>query len=248
MSTATNLSQLSYASFYLPPLTFGYLSFEGNNPLLPYLTQIPIEIPIYDLEPIHVFWFLTALTFLGAMQIHGVSRAIYGREGPEQRPKQKTVQIRHTLAFVLNTDAQNIPMVPCRLAHSNLGHELLKDAAQGRSRVKTGVIQLKEIGLMVTWSRVPWLLYFIPMSLHRLWGRVAFIALGAALYLDTGEYAAFVLFAALFVLLFREVIWAPIPSHFNTNALDDRFTPEYQLHDPDREELSRPRIQTGESK
>ncbi len=83
------------------------------------------------------------------------------------------------------------------------------------------------------------------MGLHRLWGRVAFVSLGASLYLGTGSYAAFVLFAALFVLLFRKVIWVPLPPIFNTDALDDRFTPEYQLHGVDREDQSRPRLQTG---
>lgn len=247
MSAVTSLGRLSYASFYLPPLTFGYLSFEDNNPLLTYLTQIHINIPIQGLEPIYVFWFLTAFTFLGGMQVHGVSRTIYGLGGPEERPKQKSVQIRHSLAFALGTDAENIPVVPCRLAHSNISRELVKDVVNGRNRLKTGLIQLREIGLMFTWSKVPRFMYFIPMGLHRFLGRVAFVVLGVALYLGAGSYAAFVLFAALFVLLFRKVIWAPLPPVFNTDALEDKFSPEYQLHDADREELSRPRIQTGES-
>lgn len=241
MSAATGVGQLSYASFYLPPLTFGYLSFGDNNPLLSYFTHIPLDVP--GLKPIHAFWFLTAFTFLGAMQLHGVSRAIYGRKGPEERPKQKTVQIRHSLAFALGTDVDNIPVVPCRLAHSNLGREIFRDVTQGQNRLETALIQLKEMGRMVTWSKVPRLLYFVPMGLHRLWGRVAFAALGVALYLGAGNYTAFVLFAALFILLFRKFIWLPLPFVFNTDALDERFTPEYQLQDPDREESHQPRIQ-----
>ncbi|WP_162989886.1 hypothetical protein [Natronorubrum halophilum] len=231
MSAATNLGQLSYASFYLPPLTFGYLSFEDNNPFITYIAQINFEILIFSLKPIHAFWFLTAFTFLGAMQAHGVARAIYGPDGPEKRPKHKTIHIRHSLSFVLGTDAENIPVIPCRLAHRGLIRELLRDINQDRNQLKASFKQFKEIGLMLTLSKIPRVLYFTPMGLHRLSGRVAFIALGAVLYFGRGSYVAFVLFAALFVLLFRKIIWAPLPTVLNTDGLDDRFTAEYQSND-----------------
>lgn len=242
MSTPHSLGQLSYASFYLPPLAFGYLSLESNNPLLPYLPQFHSPTPIGGPEPIHLFWFLTAFTFLGAMQVHGVSRAIYGNIGPEKRPKHKSVHIRHSLAIVLGTDAENIPVVPCRLAHSNIVLEFLKDLVHGRERCKTGFNQLKEIGSMVTLSRTPRILYFVPMGLHRYLGIVSFVALGTALFLGAGGYAAFILIAALFVLLFRKYIWAPIPPVFNKEGLDERFRPEYELPATDGEQAFRPRI------
>jgi len=247
MASPTSLGQLSYASLYLAPLTFGYLSFEENNPLIPYLPDLISNVPIQGYRPIHVFWFLTAFTFLGGMQSHGVFRAIYGPNGPDERPKHGTVQIRHSLAFVLGIDANKIPMMPCRLAHSNLTRELMKDVTQNRNRLKTGINQLKQIGSMLTLSMVPRTMYFIPMGLHRFWSRVAFLTIGAAIYLGGGSYTSLILFSSLFVLLFRKIIWAPLPDVFNTDALDDRFKPEYQIHQTDRERRSQSRIQTEES-
>lgn len=247
MCAATSLGQLSYASFYLPPLTFGYLSVTDNNPLIAYLNNAPIDMPFISLEPTHFFWFLTAFTFLGAMQVHGVTRAIYGREGPGVRPKQKTVQVRHSLAFALGTDADNIPVVPCRLIHSNIGREILKDIEQDRDRLKTAIQQLMEIGSLMSWKKLPRFLYFIPMGLHRFFGKVAFGALASVIYLGAGGYATLLLFAALFVLLFRKVIWTPLPPIFNQEALDDRFIPEYRVVDIEGEDKPRPRIQPTRS-
>ncbi|WP_226013587.1 hypothetical protein [Halomicrobium salinisoli] len=249
MSGAISLGQLSYASFYLPSLAFGYLSIKENNSLLPYLTQVQFQLPIQGLKPIHVFWFLTAFTFLGAMETHGVARAIYGPNGPTERPKDKTVQIRHTLAITLGADVEEIPILACRLWKKGLitgiPMELAKDLAQGRSRVILGITQWREIGLMVlNREKIARVMYFIPMGLLQFWGRVAFLALGTAIYLGAGTYAAFVLFAALFVLLFRNLIWAPIPPVFNSAALDDRFDPEYKIHNESGDKKSEQRIRT----
>lgn len=241
MVAGTSLGQLTYASFYLGPLSFGYLSLPENNAIIQYLPVI--QHPFHSLDPIHLFWFLTAFTFLGAMQVHGAVKVIYGPEGPAKRPKHNTVQIRHSLAFALGVDAEEIPVTPIRLATSNIAKEWLRDINQGRTRVRRGLRELGEIGLMVTRGKYLRFAYFIPMGVHRFLSRIAFLAIAATLYFGASGYAGFVLFAGLFVLHFRNWVWAPFPPVFNSDALDDRFNPEYVVHDPDREE-PRPRIRS----
>lgn len=246
MSSTSNLGKSSYASFYLAPLTFGYLSFEENNPLLQYIETIRVNLLIEGLEVVHIFWVFTAFTFLGAMQVHGVSRAIYGPAGPAERPKHKVVQIRHSLAFVLQTDVDNIPVIPCHLVYIGFTG-ILKEFLRNRSLLEAGYQQLIELRKLVTWSTVPSILYFVPLSAHKLMTKAAFLSLGFALYLRSGGYPAFVLFAALFLFLFRKTVWAPLPDVFNTEALEERFTPEYELHNPERACTSQARIQSENS-
>jgi cytochrome bd-type quinol oxidase subunit 2 len=244
MVAGTSLGQLTYASFYLSSLTFGYLSFPDNNPLVSYPPTI--NHPVQFLQSIHLFWFLTAFTFLGAMQVHGAAYALYGPNGPSERPKHNTVQIRHSLAFALGAAPGKIPVVPCRLATSNIGQELLKDLLQDRNRVGRGFRGIGDIGLMMTWGRFLRFLYFVPMGLHRTLSRAALIALAASLWIAGGKYVGFVLLAALFVLHFRSIVWAPFPRVMNSDALDDRFTPEYLVNQPVEkpEDEVRPRIET----
>lgn len=239
MVAGTSLGQLTYASLYLPPLSFGYLSFPENNAILQYLPTF--QHPFHSLAPIHFFWFLTAFTFLGAMQVHGAARVIYGPWGPVNRPKHNTVQVRHTLAFAVGVDAEDIPVTPIRLATSNIAKEWLRDITQGRNRVRRGIRDLGEIGLMVTREKFLRFAYFIPMGVHRFLSRIALLAIATSLYLGSSGYTGFVLLAGLFVLHFRNWVWAPFPPLFNSDALVDRFNPEYVVHDPDREE-PRPRI------
>lgn len=240
MPSGTSLGEVTYASLYLSPLAFGYLSFEEKNPFIAYF-----DVPISLIDPIQVFWLFTAISFLGAMQTHGALRAIFGPGGPEKRPKHNTVFFRHSLAFILRTRAEAIPVVPCRLAHNPA--RILTDVVYGRNRLEIALVQLKEIGRMITLRRVPRIVYFLPMGFHRLLSKIAFIALGAALYLGTTSYVAFVLFTALFVLLFRKIIWLPFPPVYDDEGLKDRFVPEYQLHESSQREVSSPRIQGQDS-
>lgn len=179
MSAASgSIGQLSYGSFYLPSIAFGYLSTQPNYPLLQYIP--PVLGPPF--EPVHLFYILTALAFLGAMQVHGIARAIYGPKGPTSRPKQKTVQVRHELAIVLGEDAENIPIVPCCIAHRGFGAEFLDyvvywcrkflyslpmDAREKRRlgnrfgpvpprhRLEIGVEQLVEFRSLLKWRQLP---------------------------------------------------------------------------------------------
>lgn len=99
MSTAGgSVGELLYGSFYLPAVAFGYLSTHPGNEFHQYIANI--NVPLVAIDPSHLLYILyslTAISFLGAIQAHGITRAIYGPDGPSDRPKNGTVQIRHQL-------------------------------------------------------------------------------------------------------------------------------------------------------
>lgn len=251
-----SIGQLSYGSFYVSSLAFGYFSTQQDNPLLQFIPHTNLPGP--TLEPIYLFYALTAVAFLGAVEAHGIARAIYGPEGPTARPKHKTVQVKHELAIVLGVNADKIPVVPCRIAHRGFVAEFLDyivyrsrkllyspsmkprekrlfmkhfGTVPPRHRLEIGVEQLTEFRSLLKWRQLPRVIYFAPLGLLKYMMWLSFAALIAFAVLGTASYAILLLILAHVALLFRNLFWAPIPDYINADAVDDRFVPEYKMHD-----------------
>ena len=107
--TPGGIGQVSYSSLYLSPLAWGYL----------YTTDLPPQLatlPVIDFLPLELtLLLLTGFTFLGAIQAHGIGRAVYGPDGPITKPKANEVQVRHEFAIIFDVDVEDVPVVPCRL-------------------------------------------------------------------------------------------------------------------------------------
>lgn len=231
MSAAVgSVGQLSYGSFYLSSLAFGYLSIQPANSLSVIFPQVPLLGPM--LEPVYLFYFLTAVAFLGAVQAHGIARAVYGPDGPTVRPKHETVQIRHELAVVLGVDAEDIPITPCRIAQRGVMSETLRlmaGSTSTRHRLKSGIEQCLELRALLRWWKVPRVIYFIPMGVLKYLTWVSFLALVGFTVFGTTSYVAVLLLFAHIILIFRKLLWFPIPNYRNADALDDRFVAEYEI-------------------
>lgn len=253
MCAATSLGQLSYASFYLPTLGFGALATVQEHPFIQYMPQLPL--PGLELGPRLLFYTLAGISFLGAMQAHGLARAIYGPEGPVARPKHKTTQIQHSLAIILKKDAEEIPIVPCRIACQGITQTTLlylryrglkflyphsaAPATQRRFEKRFGSIPPRhqlEIGVeqLVTeakswsWRVYPRFAYFAPMGLLKILTWLSLILLVGLGVLSSVSYAVLLLILAHAVLLFRGWVWRSFPDYIHHDAIDDRFTAEYE--------------------
>jgi len=187
--------------------------------------------------------------------MHGIARAIYGPDGPSERPKHKSIQIQHGLAIILGIDPDQVPLVPCRIAHRGFIQELLsywffwsnnviaslpKSSAVRREndhligetppqhRLQIGIKQLLEFSQGLSWRMAPRIIYFLPLWLLRRLTLVSLTSLVAYGLLSSVSYPVFLLVLAHVVLLFRKHFWAPIPSYTSPEALDNRFTAEYE--------------------
>jgi len=251
-----SVGELSYGSFYLPAVAFGYLSTQPGSALLQYLARI--NYPLVTIEPGHllyVLYVLTGVSFLGAIQAHGIARAIYGPGGPADRPKHKIAQIQHELAIILGIEPDQVPIVPCRIAQRGFIPELLSyvlylsntviatlpkssperqqvehllDDTPPRHRLEIGIQQLGEFYKVLRWRMTPRILYFLPMGILRRLTWISLVTLVAFGVLSSFSHALLLLILAHVVLLFRNFFWAPIPSYTNQDALNDRFTAEYK--------------------
>jgi hypothetical protein len=257
MSTAGgSVGELSYGSFYLSTAAFGYLSTQSGSEFHQYIANI--NVPLVTIDQAHLLYILYSLTvisFLGAIQAHGIARTIYGPDGPPDRPKHGTVQIQHQIAIVLGIEPERVPIVPCRIAQRGLIPELLSytqylnnkllvslsefspdhqdiehliEDTPPRHRLEIGIQQLDEFYGELRRRMVPRVVYFIPMGLlkHLTW--LSFLSLAAFGVLSSFGYAVILLFLAHVVLLFRKWFWLPIPSDTKPDAVDDRFTAEYK--------------------
>lgn len=269
MCAATSLGQLTYASFYLPTLGFGALATTPDNPVIQYLPQIPFLGP--QIGPSILFYALAGLSFLGAMQAHGIARSIYGPDGPISRPKHKTLQVQHSLAIILKKDADEIPLVPCRIAHQGftlifldyLQYRCLKflypksAAPEDRRRfekrfgpvpprhqLEIGFHQLAAESKSWSWRAYPRFVYFVPMGLIKHLSWLSLILLVGLGILSTVSYTVFLLVLAHAVLLFRGRVWKSFPDYIHPDAIDDRFIAEYERYQDETDEL-RPRIVTA---
>lgn len=251
-----NVGELSYGSFYLPSIAFGYLSTQPANAFLQYFASI--NYPLFTIKPSHllyVLYFLTVVSFLGAIQAHGIARAIYGPDGPSDRPKHSTVHIRHQLGIILGIEPDQVPIVPCRIAQRGFILEILSyvlylskkmvasfpesspqrqqidhlpEEIPRQHRLEIGIGQLAEFYEVLNWGMTPRILYFVPTGLLKGLTRLSLITLLVFGVLSSFSYAILLLILAHVVLLFRKYFWAPIPNYINPSTLDDRFTPEYK--------------------
>lgn len=254
MASGSSLGRLTYGVFYLPALTFSYLSVIPENPLYGYLPQTIFG---QFVDPSLIFGGLAVIAFFGAMQSHGVSRAIYGPKGPESRPKHKTTHVRHQLGIVLGIDADEIPVLPCRIAHEGIFKELLsyllfrahravydnrprfegqelpemwKNPPPRQHRLEIGLRQLVKLDKLIGKKELLRFIYFLPMGFQKINIWISFFALIVYMYLVANfDYIIVVLFGTHIVLLFRGTIWIPIPNYYNQDGLSDRFIPEYKL-------------------
>lgn len=257
MSTAGgSVGELSYGSFYLPAAAFGYLSIHPGSEFHQYIANI--NLPLVTIDQVHLLYILYSLTvisFLGAIQAHGIARAIYGPDGPSNRPKHGTVQIQHELAIVLGIEPERVPIVPCRIAQRGfipeflsymlyLSNKLLGSLPESaperqevehliedtppRHRLEIGIQQLGEFYGELRWRMAPKVLYFFPMGLLKRLTWLSFLSLIAFGVLSSFGYAVVLLILAHVVLLFRKWFWLPIPSYTNPDTIDDRFTAEYK--------------------
>ncbi|WP_254830181.1 hypothetical protein [Haloglomus salinum] len=269
MCAATSLGQLSYASFYLPSLGFGVLATTSDNPIYEYIHPDIANTILFG--PSAVFYALTALTFLGAMQAHGISRLIFGPDGPSARPKNTTAHLRHTLAIVLDKEANQFPIIPCRIAQQGFTRHLLDylrykmvlwlySAADNpethtsfkelfgevpkRHRLEIGYEQLESEAKSWSWRTYFRIAFFLPMGLlkHLSWLSLALlVALGA---LSTVSYAILLLIFAHSVLLFRGWVWSFLPDYVNYEAVDDQFIAEYEFYEGSGAQNTQKRIET----
>lgn len=254
--TGGSIGKLSYGSFYLPAGAFGYLSTQPGSEFHQYVASINYPLVIIGPDQLlYILYSLTAISFLGAIQAHGIARAIYGPDGPSDRPKHETVQIKHELAIVLGIDPEQVPIVPCRIAQrgfilellsyavylSNVliaslpepsptrhEEELLLNHIPPRHRLEIGVQQLAEFNEVLRWRMAPRVLYFAPVGLLNRLTWLSFLFLVGFGVLSSFGYAVVLLILAHIVLLFRKWFWAPIPNYTDPDSVDDRFVAEYQ--------------------
>lgn len=218
------------------------------------------DILLFGQSPVSILYVLTGVSFLGALEAHGISRAIYGPGGPEERPKHGTVQIRHTLAIVLRENPEDIPVIPCRIAQSGIVSEFVSyvnyrlqksvaDSSSGadtrfkihrhlnplpsKHRFETAMDQFVELRELMSWRDIPMIVYFLPMWSLKYLMWVSFLALVAFIFQGTATYVAVLLLFAHVILMFRSIFWAPIPPVLNPDGLEDRFIPEYKIHEED---------------
>lgn len=251
-----SVGELSYGSFYLSAVAFGYLSTQPGSEFYQYVASI--NYPLVTIGPVHLLYILyglTAVSFLGAIQAHGIARAIYGPDGPSDRPKHNTVHIQHELAIVLGIAPEKVPIVPCRIAQRGFILEILsyvvylsnvmiaslpessperRELEQllkytpPRHRLEIGIQQLAEFNGVLRWRMAPRVLYFVPMALLKRLTWLSFLTLAAFGVLSAFDYAVVLLILAHIVLLFRKWFWTPIPNYINPDTVDDRFTAEYE--------------------
>lgn len=62
---------------------------------------------------------------------------------------------------------------------------------------------------------------------------LSFVALIIFAIFGTANYVTLLIILAHVVLLFRDILWEPIPEYLNSDALDDRFVPEYKKQEDD---------------
>jgi len=184
------LGELSYGSFYLPTIAFGYMA--SLPPAT--LTRLSKGWALIGLHVNvqHYLYALTLISFLGAMEAHGIGRAIYGPGGPERRPKHNVVQIHHSLAIVLNKheNPMQIPKLPSQIpimGYTNVIFDYLRCRLQKRLReseefswaadileenlgptpkehiFERGLREYRETFELLSWGHIPRIVYFTPM-------------------------------------------------------------------------------------
>lgn len=254
-----SFAQLSYGSYYLPALGFGYLATQARGSVY---QQLPsIELFGTTAGAFHYFMILAIFAFLGALQAHGLSISIYGREGPASRPKHKTVQLRHHFAIMLNVDVRELPAIPFRIAIRGFSLELLdylvyrirsamyvpEEERTGpvpkvlerkplpTHRLEIGYKELKSLTRLVLWRPLR-VAGFLPLAMNSLMAKISMTFLLVYLVANPADYIAMLLIVSHLVLLYRGLVWDYFPRVLYPEALRNRFTPEYELREDPEEE------------
>lgn len=243
-ASGSDIGQLGYGSFYVPSVAFGYFAATPGNAILQRTPEIHLSNHV--LTPQGVLLLVTSITFIGAMQQHGIGRAIFGRDGPGERPKQTAVAYRHTLAIILGVEAEKIPIPPCRFLAGSpttavsswfLFRGPGKDYVEMRNsgievlayRAENTFHDLMELNSLIGRKQLFRLLYFFPVLVHQVSAYLALILLGFSVYVGSVTYASLILLFGLFALLLRRKVWFLIPDPQRPDAMKDRFKPEYRL-------------------
>jgi hypothetical protein len=245
-ASGSDIGQLGYGSFYIPSIAFGYFAATPGNPVLQRTPEL--HLLNHVLSPQGLLLLVTSITFIGAMQEHGIAHAIFGRNGPAERPKQTDVAYRHTLAIILGVEAENIPIVPCRFLAGNplttvSSWIFYRGPSSGSIEAKNSGIEvlahraentfhdLMELNSLIGRKQLLHLIYFSPILVHQASAYLALFLLGFSVYLGYISYISLILLFGLFALLLRRKVWFLIPSPERPDAMKDRFNPEYCLNE-----------------
>lgn len=156
-------------------------------PLSEYFVRKSIEIPRFYLLLLALF------SLVGAIQVHGLMRALFGREGPGTNPKLKHEAYRRMVAIVLWKEPEHLP-------HSRSKWDFVLSSAE--------LIEGKRDLLRVTKRTIA----LIPAFSLKYSGYLAGILLISLLVFgDAGFIAGLVTFS-LFALFFRDRIWSLFPT------------------------------------
>jgi hypothetical protein len=247
--SSTSVGKLGYGAFYLPVFAYGYFATEGVR-ILPIVRQYLPMIPWFN-ETL-LFSILTGVTLLGAIQIHGIARAIYGSH-PSSNPKQGSVQIRHSLAIVLGVNVDRVPKVAPRVFSSGIISEIveyfqhltkrtyfeqnrkmwkrefgpLTQEPARKHRLEVAIQELADIPSLIHRGNILRILYFVPIGLTYSLTRLSFLILTVLLFVGNTSFIMFLLWIGQFVLLFRKKFWAPIPTTIYPEDLSDVHKAEY---------------------
>jgi hypothetical protein len=133
------------------------------------------------------------MSFIGAIEVHGLMRSLFGREGPGENPKIRSEVFRRIVAIALWKDPEHLP--------------------QSRSKLKflretTGILQGKLDLLKVTGRGV----VLLPAFSLKYMGFVVSIFILSHLVFGSPDFIAGLIGLSLFILFFRDKIWTLFPA------------------------------------
>lgn len=255
---SSSTGQLSYGSFYIPALASGYFSTQA-----PTITEALHTLPILgkyfsSLPLVPALQALTIISFIGAMEAHGIVRAIHGPDGPVVKPKMTWVVIRHQLAIIFGKEPEEIPASFCCMLASGVGRELysyllyriycafheMQQMAEMEKGVKiddgglppshrfeTILDSSQDIRSIITKRNIHRIFYFLPMASLKHLSWISFGLIIVSMLKFDASYPVLLLLLAHVALKFRDIVWKPIPTYRNPEAKADRFKPEYEKWD-----------------
>lgn len=202
-----SFGELRYGSFYLPVLGYAFLYFKtggfGYYLKLYDYAELSIVLTISEL----VLFFLMALSLVGAMEIHGIARLIFGSEGPERKPKTTRVAKHHFMAIIIGINPDRIPLRGGIIARSKFGQTLTL---------------VEFINMMF---RFP---VFIPTFLYKYltYGSIILLLLFAGS--NPIGLLGGVIILSLIIFLTQGTVWAILPSMISQEASQSLDVPEYR--------------------
>ncbi len=232
-------AKLGYGTFYLPALSFGYLYTQPDSAA--YSPQFQtLEIFSYSLN-IGFQYSLTASDFLllflisliGAVQIHGLTRSIYGPDAEEGERKLKSVTKREMLSMTTYLRAY----LPTGKKFRRMANPTLYVSDGNNSSFYHDLEKLSnDAGIPVLLISLIKLIFFIPMFILRLLFWISTILLWFAV-LSTPTYISLILFSAQFSYHFKGILWTSFPEPTGSYEYTNVSTP---THDIDSKPYSNP--------